>query len=373
LDDFFSTIEISLKDSLTIRNLLILGKEKIIEKFESLNSYKQCTLDYEILDDDTEIYINGNNYNLNDLEARVIDFDKEELQELTITRNKLEYLKQRTIYVYEKNKKAKLIIIPDTLTNIFTIIKERKRAFENPKTSYSYLFKPFKTIEELKDGYDDNFNKAIDVLMAHQKYSNNPSRVDMEHHLYQWLSCFRDNHKLEAILYVIANHQVLSEDDVSQFIYNIEEYKKRNEYLITTLKTSEDNNGTHRLITLQTNNQDLWRELDLKDFPNKLINSNKEKIIFLADVMISGSQTKKAFENYYLAESLDKELVVMLEDDTNLDEIAIREDNVVTEDSLDKEALVDNADLELLIKLLKNEMKEGEPDESSNRIIISQN
>jgi len=302
LDDFFITIEKSLKDDSPIKNLLMQGKDKTIDKVGNLEDYKKYRLHYEVSDEEIEIYINGNTYNLDDLEHLELNFDNNELQFIEIPTNKLQYLEQSTLYVYEEDDKAKLIVIPNTLMNIFTIIKERKKAFEKPETSY--LIKPFKTIEELKDGYDDNFNKSVEVLLAHEKYSN-PQKETIEHHLYQWLSCFRSNEHIEAVLYVISNHQVLSENDVSQFISNIQSYKDKNEYLITTLKTAEDNNGTHRLITLQTNEQDLWRELDLKDFPNKVININKEKIIFLADVMISGSQTKKAFENYYLSETLD--------------------------------------------------------------------
>jgi len=47
--------------------------------------------------------------------------------------------------------------------------------------------------------------------------------------------------------------------------------------------------------------------LQPKDFPTKLINSDKEKIIFLADIIISGSQIKRAFKKYYLAQTLDDE------------------------------------------------------------------
>jgi len=68
----------------------------------------------------------------------------------------------------------------------------------------------------------------------------------------------------------------------------------------------------------------------------------------------------------------DEELVVTLEDDERPEKIAIREENVVKEERSEKEALVDNGDLKLLIELLKNEMKENEQSAAANRIIISQ-
>ena len=75
--------------------------------------------------------------------------------------------------------------------------------------------------------------------------------------------------------------------------------------MITNIKTSDDNNGTHRLINLQSD-ENLWRELDLTSFPQKLLDTSKKKIVFLADNIISGSQTKKAFQNYYLKETYDE-------------------------------------------------------------------
>lgn len=302
LNDFFTTLEKSLKDDSTIKNLLLQGKKKTIEKLENFDDFKKYELNYEVSDEEIEIYINDNTYSLNDLEYFELNFDINELHFFDIPSNKLQYLEQSMLYVFEEDEKAKLIVIPSKLMHIYNIIKERKKAFENPKTSY--FIKPFNTIEELKDGFDDNFNKAVKVLLAHQKYSN-PIKENTEQHLHQWLNCFRDNQQVEAMLYVIANHQFLSENDVNQFIENIQTYRDTNEFLITTLKTAEDNNGTHRLITLETNYSDLFRQVYTKKFPQKLLVTKKEKIVFLADVMISGTQAKKAFENYYLAKTLD--------------------------------------------------------------------
>ena len=71
--------------------------------------------------------------------------------------------------------------------------------------------------------------------------------------------------------------------------------------------------------------------------------------------------------------ALDEELVVTQEDDTKVDEIAIREDDTVVTNTLDEEVLVDNTDIQVLIELLQTEMKDTTKSTSSNRIIISQN
>jgi len=85
--------------------------------------------------------------------------------------------------------------------------------------------------------------------------------------------------------------------------------------------------------------------------------------------LMAGDDSLPVSEQYA---NLDKELVVTQEEDDIPVQVAIRED-VVMEDSADKDALVDNSDLKLLIELLKSEMKESEKATSNNRIIISQN
>jgi len=83
--------------------------------------------------------------------------------------------------------------------------------------------------------------------------------------------------------------------------------------------------------------------------------------------IIAGNDILPVSEQYA---NLDKELVVTQEDDVP-EKVAIRED-VVAVDKIDKDSLVDNGDLQLLIELLKSEMKENEKSVSDNRIIISQ-
>ena len=100
-------------------------------------------------------------------------------------------------------------------------------------------------------------------------------------------------------------------------------------------------------------------------------------------IMLNQNSLTSEFKKMYTADNnslpvsmqsagLDEELVVTLDDDKNLEKIAIREDTIVTEETSDKEALVDNGDLKLLIELLKTEMKENEQAAAANRIIISQ-
>lgn len=86
--------------------------------------------------------------------------------------------------------------------------------------------------------------------------------------------------------------------------------------------------------------------------------------------MASDDSLPVSIQQEYTA--LDKELVVTEEEDeANFDKIAISEEPVAKEPS-EKEAIVDNEDLKLLIELLKAEMKANEEAAAANRIIISQ-
>jgi len=119
LEEFFITVEHSLKNSSMIKDLFIKGKNKIFNKIENLDDYKKYTLNYEVSDDDIEIYINDNTYSLIDLEYIKLNFDIDELHFFEITSNKLQDLERSNIYVYEEDDKAKLIVIPHILMYIF--------------------------------------------------------------------------------------------------------------------------------------------------------------------------------------------------------------------------------------------------------------
>ena len=96
---------------------------------------------------------------------------------------------------------------------------------------------------------------------------------------------------------------------------------------------------------------------------------NQQTLTSKFEQVRSGKDMLPVSEQYA---NLDKELVVTQEDDFP-SKVAIREDDVVEVTNSDKEALVDNSDLQLLIELLKSEMKENEQSSENNRIIISQN
>ncbi|MFW2351885.1 reverse transcriptase domain-containing protein [Aliarcobacter butzleri] len=297
-ESFLNTIQYSIYHNRILAKLFG-SKIESIKSLEVINDfvgYKKAFLDYEVNQEEYEVTLNGEVINMEKLEY--LDVTNDELNFFPVTEDKLASLKNSTLFV-RNDEKCQIIIAPLVLVKTYSIIKNRKRAIE--KNDTPYLFKPYRSLDELR--HFEYFDEAVTVLDHHYRYSELFDKKEKrENHLEQWLRCFNDEDDIKALLCIIGKHQYFSEEDVKSFVDGINSYKDSNEYLITNIKTSDDNNGTHRLINLQSD-KNLWRELDLKAFPQKLLDTDKKKIVFLADNIISGSQTKKAFANYYLKET----------------------------------------------------------------------
>lgn len=298
LNDFFTTIKNSLEKNPIISKLLKDEILKLTEKIGPLDEYIKAKLDYEPTDGTFEITLNDNPVNLDELEY--IELNRDELNFSNVPEEKFDYLKTGTLYYSVQEGIHKIVVVPLILQTIYAAIKDRKKAFD--KGSESYLFHPYKSIHDLMQ--DPNWGKAVEILQDHYRYGPKEfeTQNNIEQHLNLWLNCFHNSNSISSMLYIIANHQSFTEDITNIFLEEMQIYSNLDKYFITTLKSAEDNNGAHRLITKQSDGN-LWRKLDLKKFPQKFFKSKKKKIVFLSDNIISGSQTVKAFENYYLNEN----------------------------------------------------------------------
>lgn len=298
---FINTIWYSIRHN-SILAKLFSSKIDIIKSLEVINvlaDYKKVLLDYEVNEEEYEVTLNGDVIDMKKLEY--IDITNDELNFFSVTEDKLASLKNSTLFVCN-DEMYQIIVVPLVFIKAYSIIKNRKKVLEKNETPY--LFKPFRKLEELR--HFSFFDESITVLEHHYKYSKVfDSKEKIENHLEQWLRCFEQEDHIKAMLCIIGKHQYFSDEDTKSFVDGINSYIKENEYLITNIKTSDDNNGTHRLINLQSD-ENMWKKLDLKLFPQKLLDTEKKKIVFLADNIISGEQTKKAFENYYLKKTYDE-------------------------------------------------------------------
>lgn len=301
-ESFLNVIQHSMYHNNILSNLFSSKIESIksLEVMNDLVDYKKTSLDYEVYEEEYEISLSGENIDMNKLEY--LDITNDELNFFPVTGDKLASLKNSTLFVCNVDEKYQIMIAPLVFVKTYSIIKDRKRALE--RNDVSYLFKPFMTLDYLRHlGY---FEGAVTVLEHHYKHSKVfNSKGKIENHLEQWLRCFSNEDDIKAMLCIIGKHQYFSDEDVTNFVDEIKSYKDSNEHLITNIKTFIDNNGIHRLFNLQSDGN-LGRELDLISFPQKLLDTDKKKIVFLADNIISGTQTKKAFQNYYLKETYDE-------------------------------------------------------------------
>lgn len=300
-ESFLNAIKHSIHHNSILAKLFSSKIESIksLEVINNLVDYKKALLNYEVNEGEYEVTLNSEVIDMKKLEY--LDITNDELNFFPVTEDKLASLKNSTLFVCN-DEKCQIIIAPLVFLKSYSIIKNRKKAMEKNETPY--LFKPFRSLDELRHfGY---FDEAVTVLEHHYKYSELfDAKEKRENHLEHWLRCFDNEDVIKAMLCIIGKHQYFCGEDVTSFVAGINGYKDSNEYLITNIKTSDDNNGTHRLINLQFD-ENLWRELDLTSFPQKLLDTEKKKIVFLADNIISGTQTKKAFQNYYLKETYDE-------------------------------------------------------------------
>lgn len=288
----------------SLKNIKVNISEQIKKEFgklENLSKYERVDFTTDIISDEIEIFLNATKYDLKDIEYANLGYD--EINFSKIDENKLYTLEgNKFLYGYDDNGIFKLILLPKILTRIYSVIKSRKSVYD--KGDSSFLFKPVLSIDELK--HNSDFNKTVKVLEQHHKYNIDdfPNINSLEEHLYKWLSLFKCKLEINALLYVLANHQYFYPSDISNFISKIEEFQKNSNVIVTTLKEAGDNNGTHRLLTLR--NSDLWRNKgsEFKNFPKRLITDKSvEKVVFLSDNILSGTQTSKSFAEYYLRES----------------------------------------------------------------------
>lgn len=301
-ESFLNVIQHSMYHNNILSNLFSSKIESIksLEVMNDLVDYKKTSLDYEINEEEYEVSLNGETIDMKKLEY--LDITNDELNFFPVTGDKLASLKNSTLFVCEIGEKYHIVIAPLVFVKTYSIVKNRKKSLE--KNEAPYLFKPFIRLADLR--HLEYFESAVSVLKYHYKYSEIfNTKAKIENHLEQWLRCFSNEEEIKAMLCIIGKHQFFSDEETQNFIDGINSYKSTNNYLITNIKTSDDNNGTHRLINLQFD-KNLWRELDLISFPQKLLDIDKKKIVFLADNIISGTQTKKSFANYYLKETYNE-------------------------------------------------------------------
>lgn len=303
-ESFLNTIMYAINHNIHLYNILTekLDSIKVLSNIEELSKFQKRILDYEVDEDDYEVNLDGEIVDIKALEY--VNIVNDELNFVEVTGDKLASLKNSTLFVCNNKEKYQIIVAPLVLLKSYSIIKNRRKLFK--KNEETYLFKPYMALDDLKQ--IEYFDDAINVLNNHYKYSEIFNTIPKrEKHLLDWLRCFKKEEDIKAVLCVISKHKYFLEKEVDNFIDEIRKYKNSNEYIITNIKTVEDNNGVHRLFNLKQD-ENLFREcksLGLVNFSKIFLESDNDKLVFMVDNIISGAQIINAFQNYYLKNDYD--------------------------------------------------------------------
>ena len=217
------------------------------------------------------------------------------------------YIRRALVYSWKTDAKTVLFLADDIVRMTYEIIRKRSDAFfgigRNDLSAAE--FECLKDRHKLTTTLSNNshFGRACDVLLCNHVTSEEIKDADdCERMLLRWLSLF-DPPDAMVLLEVIAAHQPVTSANVADFLSNVENHKDNS--IVFSTKRPEDQGGVHRLFTLTQVGQEMIRSLQLHDAVAKIaaFAGGKEKLIVLAEIILSGSQLEGNFRRHYLSES----------------------------------------------------------------------
>jgi hypothetical protein len=187
-----------------------------------------------------------------------------------------------------------LIILPVVYSRCLEIIRNKSDIFdvdvnEDEKKS------------RLKISNCPKFNDAVEIIKTQRQCDTNEAKEL----LFQFLRNSKDNH-IDAVINVISNYRILNDREIDLFVVQLKKHLECGDRFVIPLKNfNEDRNGLYEILIKDDKvSKDFERG---KPYTNKLANcinnfiSDKitnNKIIFISDVGLSGTQVKNVFNNY---------------------------------------------------------------------------
>jgi hypothetical protein len=220
-------------------------------------------------------------------------------------------IRRSLVYAWNDENKTVLFLADDIVRMTYEIIRKRSDAFfgtgreELSAAQLECLDDRQKIAEALRNS--PHFERACDVVRCNHFTSRDiQDSDDCERVLLRWLGLFELSEAL-VLLEVIAAHQSVTADNVADFLSNVNEHKETS--IVFSTKSLEDQGGVHRLFTLTQTGQEMIRSLQLHNAVAKIaaFAGGKEKLIVLAETIMSGSQLVKNFRSHYLSESKSNE------------------------------------------------------------------
>jgi len=216
-------------------------------------------------------------------------------------------IRRSLVYSWKTDNKVVLFLADDIIRMTFEIIRRRSDAVfgSSRKTMSAAMLECLEDRQELSNALRSNrfFERACDVVRCNHVTSEQLRDADdYERMLLRWLVQFEDA-EARVLLEVIAAHQFVTANDINAFINNVAEHK--NSSILFSIKKLEDQGGVHRLFTLTQSGQELIRSLKLDEAVYRIASfrSGSEKLIVLAETILSGGQLENSFKWHYLSDS----------------------------------------------------------------------
>ncbi len=277
-------------------------KEIKIEKQKAMTGSKYLLNGIPLFEDDYLYFILDVGY-----ENSIEELTETNVQNLFSNRS-------RMIFTYEKDKKIVFAIVPRALEKACKVLTQRTEWFKaiTVESNFDLLWDYFNPINH-------NYGKveeASSLLAPHY----NGSEDDIAGRIINWLILYNPmtlkgsklehfmldkgydyNFLYETILDVVLTHKNITESNMQQFKERINE--RLDDSTFFSIKTLDDCNGTSQVL----DHIGRLREVKLNDCETNLISFNKENLVFLSDINISGGQTINALKYYFGNKNLSSE------------------------------------------------------------------
>ncbi|SIS60302.1 Reverse transcriptase (RNA-dependent DNA polymerase) [Chryseobacterium shigense] len=227
-------------------------------------------------------------------------------------------------YLYLKDDELYIYVLQNEITKCYDRIIRRKKVYDSiyvennigqeDLDKYISLFPKNENLEEVfsvVEGYS-NFQELKKMFSCHLKDSS-----EFLNRIAHWLSLFNnesldgsqlknymDENQLNirylhtTILEVLFRHNYISEEHINYFRETLIGFVKDEDIIIVPIKNpSDDENGLKRLLNKCGFES---REFNWPfNFDKLCKNEIPEKIVFITDISLTGSQTKKALSYYF--------------------------------------------------------------------------
>lgn len=214
-------------------------------------------------------------------------------------------LRRSLVYSIKAESRTVLFLIDDIVRMVLEVIRKRS----NARYGAGRQVLDLAVLECLEDRIQDSqalrsdpcFNRACNVVRCNHFTSGQIQGVDdCERVLLRWLQQFEPS-EASVLLEVIAAHQCVTASNVEAFIDNVANHKEG--AIVFSTKKLADQGGVHRLFTLTQEGQEMIRSLALETAVAKIADfkGGEQKLIVLAETILSGGQLEGNFKRHYLS------------------------------------------------------------------------